>query len=111
MGERTVDDAWTFLSDLQGRLAERVQITSDGLKIYVQAVDLAFGSEVDFAQLHKLYGPADGATHQERKYSPNVCTGIEKKVVCGDPDPREISTSYVERQNLTMRWVCAASRA
>lgn len=103
VGERTVDDAWAFLSDLQGRLAERVQITSDGLKIYVQAVDLAFGTEVDFAQLHKLYGPADGATHQERKYSPNVCTGIEKRVVTGDPDPREISTSYVERQNLTMR--------
>jgi len=103
VGERTVDDAWTFLSDLQGRLAERVQITSDGLKIYVQAVDLAFGSEVDFAQLHKIYGPAEGATHQERKYSPNVCTGIEKRVITGDPDEREISTSYVERQNLTMR--------
>lgn len=103
VGERTTDDAWTFLSDLQGRLAERVQITSDGLKIHVQAVDLAFGTEVDFAQLHKIYGPADGTTHQERKYSPNVCTGIDKRVVTGDPDPREISTSYVERQNLTMR--------
>ncbi len=103
VGERTVDDAWTFLSDLQGRLAERVQISSDGLKIYVQAVDLAFGPEVDFAQIHKLYGPAEGTTHQERKYSPNVCTGIEKKIITGDPDPAEISTSYVERQNLTMR--------
>ncbi|MCA1571675.1 MAG: IS1 family transposase [Chloroflexi bacterium] len=103
VGERTVDDAWTFLSDLQGRLAERVQISSDGLKIYIQAVDLAFGPEVDFAQIHKLYGPAEGTTHQERKYSPNVCTGIEKKIITGDPDPAEISTSYVERQNLTMR--------
>ena len=103
VGERTVDDAWTFLSDLQGRLAERVQISSDGLKIYVQAVDLASGPEVDFAQIHKLYGPAEGTTHQERKYSPNVCTGIEKKIITGDPDPAEISTSYVERQNLTMR--------
>jgi IS1 family transposase len=103
VGERTVDDAWAFLSDLQGRLAERVQISSDGLKIYVQAVDLAFGPEVDFAQIHKLYGPAEGTTHQERKYSPNVCTGIEKKIITGDPDPAEISTSYVERQNLTMR--------
>ena len=103
VGERTVDDAWAFLSDLQGRLAERVQISSDGLKIYVQAVDLAFGPEVDFAQIHKLYGPAEGTTHQERKYSPNVCTGIEKKIITGNPDPAEISTSYVERQNLTMR--------
>ena len=103
VGERTVDDAWAFLSDLQGRLAERVQLTSDGLKIYVQAVDLAFGSEVDFAQLHKIYGPSDGTTHQERKYSSNVCTGIDKRIITGDPDEREISTSYVERQNLTMR--------
>ncbi|MDQ3677760.1 MAG: IS1 family transposase [Actinomycetota bacterium] len=102
VAERTVDDAWTFLSDLQARLAERVQITSDGLKIYVQAVDLAFGTEVDFAQLHKIYGNAEGSGN-ERRYSPAVCTGIEKRIIKGDPDPGEISTSYVERQNLTMR--------
>jgi IS1 family transposase len=102
VGERTVDDAWAFLSDLQGRLAERVQLTADGLKIYVQAVDLAFGGEVDLAQLHKIYGNAEGSGH-ERRYSPAVCTGIDKRVVTGDPDPAEISTSYVERQNLTMR--------
>jgi IS1 family transposase len=102
VGERTVDDAWTFLSDLQCRLAERVQITSDGLKIYVQAVDLAFGAEADFAQLHKIYGSPEGSG-KERRYSPAVCTGIDKRVISGDPDEREISTSYVERQNLTMR--------
>lgn len=61
------------------------------------------GHEIDYAMLQKMYGPADGNSHQERKYSPNVCTGIEAKVIEGDPDPSEISTSYVERQNLTMR--------
>jgi IS1 family transposase len=102
VGERTVDDAWAFLSDLQGRLAKRVQITSDGLKLYVQAVDLAFGDEVDFAQLHKIYG-TDPGKDSARRYSPAVCTGTDVRIVKGDPDPGEISTSYVERQNLTMR--------
>jgi IS1 family transposase len=103
VGERTVDDAWAFMSDLQGRLANRVQLTTDGHHAYLQAVDLAFGAEIDYAMLHKLYGPADAATHQERKYSPNVCTGIEIRPITGNPDPEKISTSYVERQNLTMR--------
>jgi IS1 family transposase len=103
VGERTVEDAWAFMSDLQGRLANRVQLTTDGYRPYLQAVDLAFGDEIDYAMLHKLYGTADAATHQERKYSPNVVTGIEIRTIKGDPDPSEISTSYVERQNLTMR--------
>jgi len=102
VGERTVDDAWAFLTDLQERLADRVQLTSDGLKMYVQAVDLAFGEEVDFAQLHKIYG-TDPGKEPSRRYSPAVCTGSDVKVVRGDPDPSRISTSYVERQNLTMR--------
>jgi IS1 family transposase len=102
VGERTVDDAWAFLSDLQERLSNRVQITSDGLKMYVQAVDLAFGEEVDFAQLHKIYG-TDPGKESARRYSPAVCTGADVKIVRGDPDPSRISTSYVERQNLTMR--------
>jgi IS1 family transposase len=103
VGERTVDDAWTFMNDLKGRLANRVQLTTDGHRSYLQAVDFTFGNDVDFAMLHKIYGPADGHTQQERKYSPNVCTGIDKRIITGDPDDREISTSYVERQNLTMR--------
>ena len=103
VGERTVDDAWTFMDDLKGRLANRVQLTTDGHRSYLQAVDFTFGDDVDFAMLHKIYGPADGHTQQERKYSPNVCTGIDKRIITGDPDEREISTSYVERQNLTMR--------
>ncbi|MGI8921575.1 MAG: IS1 family transposase [Solirubrobacteraceae bacterium] len=102
VGERTVDDAWAFLSDLQGRLAKRVQLTSDGYKVYVQAVDLAFGDEIDFAMLHKIYGQ-DPAPSAARRYSPAVCTGADVRIVKGDPDPRSISTSYVERQNLTMR--------
>jgi IS1 family transposase len=102
VGERTVDDAWAFLTDLQERLADRVQLTSDGLKMYVQAVDLAFGEEVDFAQLHKIYG-TDPGKESSRRYSPAVCTGSDVMIVRGDPDPSRISTSYVERQNLPMR--------
>src|SRR3954454_25060540 len=93
VGERTVDDAWTFLSDLQGRLAHRVQLTTDSHRPYLQAVDLAFGDEIDYAMVNKIYGVADAETHQERKYSPNVCTGMEIKVIKGDPHPAEISTS------------------
>ena len=102
VGERTVDDAWAFLTDLQERLANRVQLTSDGLKLYVQAVDLAFGAEIDFAQLHKIYG-TDPGKDAARRYSPAVCTGTDVRIVNGDPAPSRISTSYVERQNLTMR--------
>jgi hypothetical protein len=103
LGERTVDDAWAFVFDLQGRLANRVQLTTDGLRAYQQAVDLAFGDDIDYAMLQKLYGLPEGLTQQERRYSPPVCTGIEIRTIAGDPDPDEISTSYVERQNLTMR--------
>ncbi len=102
VGERTVDDAWAFLSDLQGRLANRVQLTTDGHRSYMQAVDLAFGGEIDFAMLHKIYGQ-DPSPSAARRYSPAVCTGTDVRVMSGDPDPSRISTSYVERQNLTMR--------
>ncbi len=103
VGERTVDDASVFMHDLARRLDHRVQLTTDGHRPYLTAVDGAFGLDVDYAMLHKLYGPPEGQTHQERKYSPNVCTGIEARTITGDPDPERISTSYVERQNLTMR--------
>lgn len=91
------------MDDLKGWLAHRVQLTTDGHRSYLQAVGYTFGADIDFAMLHKIFGPAEGHTQQERKYSPNVCTGIDVKVISGDPDEREISTSYVERQNLTMR--------
>jgi len=104
VGERTIEDATTFAYDLRSRLAEaRVQITTDGLAAYREAIGDAFQDGVDFAQLHKVYGVDPRLRGAERRYSPAVCTGTRKTVVLGDPDPGEISTSYVERQNLTMR--------
>jgi hypothetical protein len=91
------------VADLKSRLTNRVQLSTDGHRSYLQAVDFTFGDDIDYAVIQKEYGPADAGTHQERKYSPSVCTGIEIKTVSGNPDPARISTSYVERQNLTMR--------
>jgi hypothetical protein len=85
-----------------GRLANRVQLTTDGFKFYLSAVGLAFGDEIDFAMLHKIYGQPEGSP-QERRYTPAVCAGTEVKVITGDHDPTRISTSHVERQNLAMR--------
>jgi IS1 family transposase len=101
VGMRTADDADHFLNDLAPRLARRVQITTDGLKLYLSAVEGAFGwNGADYAQLVKLYGPSPEG---ERRYSPAVCIGAEKSWVMGNPDAAHVSTSYVERQNLTMR--------
>jgi IS1 family transposase len=103
VGERTVQDAFVFMCDLADRLTGRVQLTTDGHKPYLTAVAGAFGNDIDYAMLVKMYGVADANTPQERKYSPNVCTGSEIDVIAGSPDVNRISTSYVERQNLTMR--------
>lgn len=101
VGGRDAYCANAFINDLASRLANRVQLTSDGLKAYLEAVEGAFGADVDYAQLVKLYGDApEGA---KGRYSPAECTGIKKTVVEGDPDEKHISTSFVERQNLTMR--------
>jgi IS1 family transposase len=100
IGNRDAADGYRFLSDLAGRLKNRVQLSTDGLAIYRRAVERAFGSDIDYAMVHKLFGNEVG---EEKRYSPAVCTGVEKTVVMGDPDPDRISTSYVERQNLTMR--------
>jgi IS1 family transposase len=91
--------AQRFIADLQKRLANRVQLTTDGHSVYVDAVDRAFGRDVDYAMLIKLYA----AVPSSGRYSPPVCVGAEKHWVTGDPDPDYVSTSYVERQNLTMR--------
>lgn len=102
VGGRDAEYAMWFMDDLAGRLANRVQLTSDGHRAYLDAVEGAFGSDVDYAQLVKLYGSLGGKSPEVR-YSPAECTGIRKRTVEGRPDDAHVSTSYVERQNLTMR--------
>lgn len=102
VGTRDGDAAKAFIADLAGRLASRVQFTTDGHKAYVQAVEDSFGADIDYAMLMKLYGAPQGREN-ERRYSPAECSGTIKDTVEGQPDPRHVSTSYVERQNLTMR--------
>ena len=101
VGERSLADAYTFLADLRSRLRNaRIQLTTDGLSHYLRVVDGLWADNIDFAMLHKIYG-APGDT--EHRYSPATCTGTDVRIIAGDPDPDRISTSYVERQNLTMR--------
>lgn len=101
VGGRDAYCAHAFINDLAGRLATRIQLTSDGLKAYLEAVEGAFGADVDYAQLVKLYGTSPESA--KGRYSPAECTGIIKTPIEGKPDPKHISTSYVERQNLTIR--------
>lgn len=100
IGGRDADYANEFMKDVASRLTKRVQLTTDGHKAYLQAVEDAFGADIDYAQLVKLYGETP---HPAGRYSPAECTGIKKTRVEGNPDPKHVSTSYVERQNLTMR--------
>lgn len=101
VGSRSPDDAAEFMRDLAGRLRERVQLTTDGHAPYLLAVPGAFKDDVDYAMLVKVYGSA--SKEEQRRYSPAVCLGQDKQPKIGAPDPNHISTSYVERQNLTMR--------
>jgi IS1 family transposase len=103
IGDRSARTAREFMFDLAGRLATRVQLTTDGYGAYLKAVGDAFGADVDYAMLVKLYGDPTGQKGHERKYSPAECTGAKKEPIFGKPDPAMISTSHVERQNLTMR--------
>jgi IS1 family transposase len=104
VGRRDGFTASAFIRDLADRLASRVQLTTDGHKVYLEAVEGAFGSEIDYAMLIKMYeGDSGKGGTAERRYSPAVCTGEYKQRITGDPDPANISTSYVERQNLTVR--------
>ena len=102
VGDRSCETAIDFMDDLRGRLANRVQLTSDGHRAYLEAVEGAFGGDVDYAMLVKLYGGESGVSSEER-YSPAECTGIRKRRIERSPDPAHVSTSYVERNNLTMR--------
>jgi len=102
VGARDPEEAIAFMQDVAGRLRNRVQLTTDGLRHYLTAVPKAFGNKIDYAQLVKIYGsdPNKGSTV---RYSPAVCIGAETHKMIGSPDPAHISTSNVERQNLTMR--------
>ena len=102
-GQFGYGDIWTWVASIGGlaeRLAHRVQITTDGQRVYANAIEGAFGADVDYAMLVKLYGSEPNGP---ARYSPAECIGAETVVVQGNPDPERISTSYVERQNLTMR--------
>jgi len=88
------------MEDLAGRLANRVQLTSDGLKAYITAVKAAFGDDIDYAMLVKMYG---NTSEGQKRYSPAQCIGCKRKTIKGRPDPEHVSTSYIERQNLTVR--------
>jgi IS1 family transposase len=103
VGDRDAQTATVFMKDVKDRIENRVQLTTDGHRPYLQAVTEAFDYDVDYAMLIKMYGNADGNTDNERRYSPANCTGSKKTRVMGDPNPKFVSTSYVERQNLTMR--------
>jgi IS1 family transposase len=100
IGPRDSVTARIFVNDLADRLANRIQLTSDGLNVYLNAVEKAFHGQVDYAQLVKLYNET---SEGQKRYSPAECIGCKPQVIDGDPDPAHVSTSYIERSNLTMR--------
>ena len=100
VGGRDAGYAWEFMQDVADRLATRVQLTTDGHGPYLSAVEDAFGGNIDYAMLVKVYGPGPA---DAGRYSPPECTGTIVKPISGDPDPKHISTSYIERSNLTLR--------
>lgn len=103
VGRRDGFTAQAFIRDLADRLATRVQLTTDGHKVYLEAVEGAFGSEIDYAMLVKMYEGDSGKRDAQARYSPPACLGTRTVCIAGQPDPHHISTSYVERQNLSMR--------
>lgn len=100
VGERGKFSAYNFMQDAASRISGRAQITTDAHKPYLEAIEESFGADVDYAQLHKIYG---APTPDESRYSPATCIACDMKTVSGNPDPEHVSTSYVERQNLSMR--------
>jgi IS1 family transposase len=105
VGARDAEFALMLMDDLRGRLANRVQLTTDGHRAYLQAVEEAFGADIDYSMLIKLYGTGAATTDDAagRRYSPAECIGIRIDDITGNPDPKHVSTSYAERANLTMR--------
>jgi len=99
IGDRSAGTAYAFMRDLASRLSSRVQLTTDGHRAYLSAVEDVFGADIDYAMLVKLYGNEA----EEQRYSPPECIGCQTAEIAGHPDPKHISTSFVERQNLTMR--------
>ncbi len=100
LGDRGAGTAQAFMQDVAVRITNRVQLTTDGHHVYVEAVEDAFGADIDYAMLQKIYGMS---SEPESRYSPATCIGCKTAVVTGDPDPNHISTSFVERSNLSMR--------
>lgn len=103
LGARDAETGNDFMLDVSRRLSNRVQMTTDGLKVYLEAVEGAFGCKIDFAQVVKQYGSAGDNTNPETRYSPGKCLGAKKNTIMGSPDEAHVSTSYAERQNLNIR--------
>ena len=103
VGRRDSEHGLAFLRDLKGRLGNRVQLTSDGHRAYLSAVEGAFGDDVDFAQLVKIYGDPLPEAEAHRRYSPTPCIGAKRERIIGNPDMKHVSTSYAERANLNIR--------
>lgn len=101
VGRRDAESGMAFVKDLSERLSSRVQLSTDGFKLYLSAVEEAFGADIDYAMIVKVYGHSQ--EESQTRYSPAECIGCEKEVISGKPDMNLVSTSYVERQNLTMR--------
>lgn len=101
LGDRGAGTAQEFMKDLAARITNRFQLTTDGHHVYLDAVEDAFGADIDYAMLQKIYGAPSDA--EMRRYSPATCIGCKTAIVTGNPDPKHVSTSYVERSNLSMR--------
>jgi IS1 family transposase len=103
VGGRDASYALALMDDLRARITTRVQLTTDGHTPYLQAVEEAFGADIDYAMLVKLYGEPPASPEAAKRYSPSECVGTRQHKITGNPDPKYISTSYTERHNLTMR--------